>query len=276
MLYIVATPIGNLGEMTYRGVETLKNADAVLCEDTRRTAVLFAAYGIGTKLESYQKFSEREKASRIADRLERGENIALVSDAGMPLVSDPGGVLVSELVARGLSYTVVSGPCALVNAVVLSGLDASAFCMCGFLPERNSDRREYIARFSSLEATLVFYAPPHDVREYLDFLYGALGDRRAAVVREMTKVHEEVVRGRLGSFPEFTEKGEMVIVVEGAPPKQNELTGLPVVEHVDAYIAEGLTKKDAMKRAAADRGVSKSEIYASYEREKNNRTESEK
>ena len=265
MLYIVATPIGNLGEITYRAVEVLKSADAVLCEDTRRTGVLLDKYAIKKPLISYQKFSEREKAGYIADRLEKGETLALVSDAGMPLVSDPGKILLDEVIARGLEYTVVSGPCALINAAVLSGLDISAFCMCGFLPEKKSDRKKYIERFSRLEATLLFYSPPHNVRDDIEFLFSELGDRRAAAVREISKLHEEVVRGTLGNFPPFTEKGEFVLAVEGAPHVESELNSLSVAEHVNSYIDGGMTKMDAVKKTASDRKTPKSAVYAEYE-----------
>lgn len=266
MLYIVATPIGNLGEITFRAVETLKEADAVLCEDTRRTAVLLNKYGISKPLVSYQKFSEKEKAGYIVQRLEKGENLALVSDAGMPLISDPGKVLVDELIARGLEYTVISGPCALINAAVLSGMDVSSFCMCGFLPEKNSERKKFIEKFAALTSTLIFYSPPHNVRKDLEFLFHALGARRAAVVREISKIHEEVVRGTLGDFPEFTEKGEFVIVTEGAPEKESELNSLPIAAHVENYVNEGLSKMDAVKKAAADRKMPKSAVYAEYEK----------
>ena len=269
MLYIVATPIGNLGEITYRAVETLNSVDAILCEDTRRTAVLLERYGIKKPLVSYQKFSEKEKSGYIADRLEKGENLALVSDAGMPMVSDPGKILVDELIKRGLEYTVISGPCAAINALVLSGLDTSAFCMCGFLPEKKSDRKKFIERFTDLTATLIFYSPPHNVTADLDFLKSALGYREAAVVREISKLHEEVVRGNLADFPEFTVKGEFVIVVEGAKEKENALNALPIRSHVEKYIADGLSKMDAVKRVAADRNRPKSEIYAEYEKSRN-------
>ena len=268
MLYIVATPIGNLGEITYRAVQVLSEVDAVLCEDTRRTAVLLNHYGINKPLVSYQKFNEREKASLIVKRLEEGQNLALVSDAGMPVISDPGSVLLSEVIAKGLDYTVVSGPCALINAVVLSGLDASSFCMVGFLPERKSDRERHIAKFRDLQSTLIFYSPPHNILQDLKFLYSALGDRKFSAVREISKMYEEVVRGTLGCVPEFTVKGEFVIVVEGAQEKENELNNLTVVEHVDEYIGQGFSKKDAMKRVATDRKVSKSEIYSEYEKNK--------
>ncbi len=267
MLYIVATPIGNLGEITFRAVETLKSVDAVLCEDTRRTGILLNKYGIKKPLISYQKFNEREKAVYVAERLRGGENLALVSDAGMPIISDPGKILIEELIKEDLEYTVISGPCALVNAVVLSGLDASAFCMVGFLPDKQGERKKQIERFKELDCTLIFYVPPHDARQTLDFLYGELGNRKATLVREISKLHEEVVRGELGNFPEFIEKGEFVLVVEGAK-KFNELNDLPVVEHVDAYIEKGLNKKDAIKKVASDRGVPKSEIYNEYESKK--------
>ncbi len=266
MLYIIATPIGNLGEITYRAVETLKSVDAVLCEDTRRTGVLMAHLNISKPLVSYQKFTEREKAGYIADRLQNGENLALVSDAGMPLISDPGAVLLGEVIARGLEYTVISGPCALINAAVLSGLDTTSFCMCGFLPEKNVDRKKFIDRFKDLTATLIFYSPPHNVVDDLDFLYKHLGARKYACVREISKLHEEVIRGTLGEECNFTVKGEFVIVVEGATQKENALNGLSVAEHVDHYIACGLKKMDAIKKAAADRDQPKSVIYAEYEK----------
>lgn len=268
MLYIVATPIGNLGEITYRAVEVLQQVDAVLCEDTRHTRVLLDRYGIKKPLVSYQKFNEREKADYIVGRLKNGENLALVSDAGMPVISDPGKVLLDEVIKEGLDYTVISGPCALVNAVILSGMDASAFCMTGFLPEKTADKKRHIARFRDLTATLIMYVPPHDARQTLDFLYGELGARKVALVREISKMHEEVVRGTLGDFPPFTEKGEFVLVIEGAKEKENELNELSVREHVDSYIMSGLDKKEAMKKTALDRKTSKSEIYSAYEREK--------
>ncbi len=266
MLYIIATPIGNLGEITYRAVQTLGEVDAILCEDTRRTAILLNHYGISKPLVSYQKFNEREKSAYIVERLKNGENLALVSDAGMPLVSDPGSVLLSSVIENGLDYTVVSGPCALVNAVVLSGLSVSSFCMAGFLPEKKSEREKYVKKFEDLQSTLIFYSPPHNVLSDLQFLFSALGNRKFSAVREISKLHEEVIRGTLGEIPEFTQKGEFVIVVEGAKEKENELNSLTIVEHIDAYIAQGLTKKDAMKKVASDRNISKSEVYSQYEK----------
>lgn len=262
MLYIVATPIGNLGEITYRAVETLKSVDFVAAEDTRRTSELLNKYGIKKPLISYHKFSEKASSAAILDRLAKGQNGALVSDAGMPLISDPGGTLVDALVENGLEYTVISGPCACINALVLSGLDCSSFMMCGFLPDKTGERIKLMEKIADVESTLVFYCPPHDVLENLDFLYRHLGGRKASAVREISKLHEQVIRGRLGSFPEFTVKGEMVVVVEKAKSRADKLSAMSVTEHVRHYMSLGYDKKEAIKKTASDRKVAKSEIYA--------------
>lgn len=262
MLYIVATPIGNMSEITYRAVEVLRNVDYIAAEDTRHTAELLNRYEIKKPMLSYHKFSERGQTTAIIALLEEGKNVALVSDAGMPLISDPGGVLVTELIEKGIEYTVISGPCAMVNALVLSGLDTTEFMMLGFLPEKLSVRTKLISRIRDVEATLIFYTPPHDVLSDLDFLYKNLGKRRCSVVREISKIHEQTIRFRLGEVPNFTVKGEMVIVVEGAPSKAERLSALPCVEHVKHYMSIGYTKNEAIKQTAADRKVAKSEVYA--------------
>lgn len=266
MLYIVATPIGNLGEITYRAVETLRSVSAILCEDTRRTAVLLRRYEIEKPLISYQRFNERARCESVIERLKAGEDLALVSDAGMPVISDPGSVLITELVREGLEYTVVSGACALINAVVLSGMDAVTFCMAGFLPEKRVDRTRRVESLEDFPGTLIFYSAPHDVKKDLEFLHSILGDRKVALVREISKVHEEVVRGRLGSELEFTERGEFVICVEGATERTSEFSALPLHEHVEKLIAEGLSKKEAIKRAAEERKMPKSACYNEYEK----------
>ena len=265
MLYIVATPIGNLGEMSRRALDVLNAVDFVAAEDTRRTGLLLNAFGIKKPLIGYRKHNERAVAEQIADWLAGGEDGALVSDAGMPLISDPGSVLVETLIGRGLPYTVVSGPCAVINALVLSGLSAERFLMIGFLPEKAVDRRRLMEKYADVEATLVVYSPPHNVLDDLAFLAEALGPRRYAVVREMTKVHEEVIRGVLGEPADFTVKGEMVIVIEGARDRAARLTDeLSVEEHIRRYLDAGLDEKEAIKRTAADRHVAKSVVYAAY------------
>lgn len=262
MLYIVATPIGNLKEITYRAVEVLQSVELILAEDTRHSAILLQQYGIKAPLLSYQKFNERARCGEIVQRLGAGAEIALISDAGMPLVSDPGSILLRAVIDAGLPYTVVSGPCAAVNAAVLSGLDISSFCMVGFLPEKNIDRSKLLKKFQTLECTLLFYISPHSVMRDLTTLFEALGARQAVLIREISKLHEEEIRFTLGSVPEFTCKGEFVLAVEGAPAPEEALCSLSVAEHVAKYMEEGLTKREAIKCAAADRGVAKSEIYA--------------
>jgi len=260
MLYFIATPIGNLKEITYRAVETLKSVDCIYAENPRHSLVLLNEYGIQKPVFEYQKFSEREKTAEIIDKLKSGREIAVISDAGTPLISDPGSVLVAELVKNGLPYTLASGPCAAVSAVVLSGLDASAFCMAGFLPGRKSEREKFIARFKKLEATLVFYSAVHDVNKDIMFLHERLGARRAAVVREISKKFESVIRFTLGEPPEFPHKGEMVLVVEGFKPDERAQT-LSVAERLSELIAAGADKKEAVKLAAKEYGLPKSEVY---------------
>ena len=262
MLYIVATPIGNINEITYRAVEVLKSVDAILCEDTRHSSVLLRTYGIEKPLISYQKFNERSRVSEVLQMLKDGKEIALISDAGMPMISDPGHVLLDEVIASDLPYTVVSGPCAMVNALVLSGLSTQNFVFVGFLPEKTVDKDRMIAKFCDIPSTLVFYLPLSDVDKILDYLHEKLGERRYSLVREISKKFEEVIRGRLGEKTDFVHKGEYVLVVEGAPESDQELNSLPVEEHVAFYTDGGMDKKQAIKMVAKDRGVPKSEIYA--------------
>ncbi len=260
MLYLVATPIGNLKEITYRAVEVLGAVDCVYAENPRHSLILLNEYGIQKPVFAYEKFSEREKTGEIVAKLKSGLDIALISDAGTPLVSDPGSVLVAELIKEHLPYTAVSGPCAAVNAAVLSGLDTGAFLTAGFLPPKKGDREHYIGRFKSLEATLVFYSAVHDITEDLAFLYRHLGARRAAVVREISKRFEEVVRFSLGAVPELVKKGEFVIVIEGASSAAAAVRP-SVREKLAELIAAGADKKEAVKIVAAEYGVPKSEVY---------------
>jgi 16S rRNA (cytidine1402-2'-O)-methyltransferase len=268
MLYVVATPIGNLSEFTFRAVEALKESDVVLCEDTRHSRPLLARYGIEKPLVSYQKFNEKERVEQVLGYLEDGKTISLISDAGMPLISDPGSTLIKALAQKGEKYTVISGACACIDALVLSAKDTSKFCFLGFLPDKKSDKAKTIAKFSDVEATLVFYSPPHDVDDDLNALFEGLGRREISIVREISKVHEEVIFARLGEIPEFTHKGEFVLVVEGAKEKESELNLLSVEDHIRTYLASGMSKKEAVKAVAKDRKTAKSEIYAVAEKMK--------
>ncbi len=260
MLYIVATPIGNLEEITLRALDILKSVDIIAAEDTRHTAVLLAKYGISTKTVAYHKFNERKSVDGLIEMLKGGKNIAVVSDAGMPTVSDPGHVLIDEAIANGIEFTVVSGACAAIDALVLSGLDTRRFATLGFLPEKAIDRRKFVAPFVALPSTLIFYSSVHDIHKDLQFLFETFGARKCAVCREMTKMFETVTRFTLGENVELTEKGEFVIVIAGAS-ELSELNDLSPEEHIKHYLDAGDDMRTAVKKVAADRHVQKNEIY---------------
>ncbi len=260
MLYLVCTPIGNLQDVTLRALEVLKSVSLILAEDTRHSAILCAQYGITAPMASYQKFNEKSKCNEIAERLRAGEDIALITDAGTPCISDPGGVLVQRLIDEGLPYTLVGSACAFVSAAVLSGFSLGALAFGGFLPEKNAAREKHLAQFASFGGCLTFYVSPHAWERDLACFAAAFGGRRAVLVREISKKFEECVRFRLGETPDFTQKGEYVLVIEGQAP-ENKRNALSVREHVQSYLDEGVPKKEAVKRTAADRGVAKSDIY---------------
>lgn len=218
-LYVVATPIGNLGDMTSRAVEVLRSVDAIASEDTRRTRKLLSHFEIPTPLVSYHEHNEERVARSVVERLERGESIALVSDAGTPLVSDPGYRLVALAVARDVPVSAVPGPCAAVAALAISGLPVQPFHFLGFLPRKPGPRKRKLEEVERLDGTLVFYESPHRVQSTLADMSDILGDRRAVLVRELTKVHEEVRRGTLEELREDAAerppRGEIVVLVAG-------------------------------------------------------------
>lgn len=259
MLYIVATPIGNLEEITLRALEVLKSVDIIAAEDTRHTAVLLNKYGISTRTVAYHKFNEKSSVGSLIDMLKNGKSVAVVSDAGMPTVSDPGHVIIDEAINNGLDYTVVSGACAGINALVLSGLDTRTFTVLGFLPEKNADRQRFIEPYKAVPGTLVFYSAVHDINKDLKFLFEALGARRVAVCREMTKMFETVTRGVLGEQLDITEKGEFAIVVEGN--NKSEFENLSVEEHLKLCVKSGIELRDAVKQVAIERHMPKTEVY---------------
>lgn len=260
MLYFVATPIGNLKDISLRALEVLKEADEIACEDTRHSLGLLNYYGIKKPLFSYHKFNETKTAEKIIEKLKNGKTIAVISDAGSPCISDPGGVLADLLNREGLEYTVIPGACALINALILSGFDASKFTFLGFLPEKNSDRKNLLERYKSVDSTLIFYSAPHDVKKDVETLYGVLGDRKACAVKEITKIHESVEYFRLKDGLKNEPKGEYVILVEKCE-ESNPLLALSEREHIKYYIDGGMDKKDALKTVAKERGVSKSSLY---------------
>jgi len=258
-LYLVGTPIGNLGDVTFRALETLKNADVIACEDTRRTLPFLAGFEIKKPLISYYKHKEKEGTERIKELLNEGKNVALVTDAGMPCISDPGSVLVKELFVEGYAFEVVPGPTAVASAAALLGCE-NGFAFFGFLPEKKKEKKEVASEIKPLRRTALLYAAPHDVNDVLDFLYEELGDRDVALVKEITKIHENVKKGRLADLREENPRGEYVVAIE--PAEKDQTTSEEEIKNrLEALISEGVDKKTAVKRVAEETGASKNVVY---------------
>lgn len=260
MLYIVATPIGNLKDITYRAIEVLSSVDEIACEDTRHTLKLLNAYDIKKPLIAYHKFNEKSESAKICEKLKSGLNIALVTDAGMPLISDPGNILVKELIAQNLEYTVIPGATAFVCALVMSGLLDYRFNFIGFLPEKKSECKQLLNDYKNCDCPSVFYCAPHDVEKTVKAIYETFGERTACAVREITKTFESRTEFKLSEGYAGETRGEFVIIVEGAQKCEKQFE-ISINEHIDQYIAKGMNKKDAIKAVAKERGVPKNEIY---------------
>lgn len=258
-LFIVGTPIGNLKDITERARETLEKVDLVACEDTRRTLVLLNALGVKKPLVSYYKQKEKEGAERLVALLKEGKDVALVSDAGMPVISDPGAVLVRRAREEGIPVETVPGPTAVTTAAALAGLDGG-FVFLGFLPEKAADKKRRLAPFASSPLPLVFYAGPHDVKDVLAFLHSVLGDRKAYLAKELTKLHETLLETTLAAGCPDEPRGEYVVIVEGREAT-NPLLDLSPADHLAHYLDAGMDKKAAVKAVASERGVPKDEIY---------------
>ncbi len=261
MVSFVATPIGNLKDITLRALETMKEADVIFCEDTRHTVKLLNAYEIKKPLYACHKFNETEAAQKILEASRAGQKVVVVSDAGTPVVSDPGNTVCKILRENGEPYTLIPGACAFVAALVLSALPAGRFAFIGFLPEKSGEKRALLERYKDSDLTLAFHSAPQDVDKDIAAMYEVFGDRPACAVREITKIHEEATPFRLQEGLEGQKRGEYVLVVGGAEEKESPLNALSEKEHIQHYMAAGLDKKEALKRAAKDRGVSKSELY---------------
>ncbi len=259
MLYFVATPIGNLKDISYRAIEILNSVDEIGCEDTRHSLTLLSHYSIKKPLFSYHKFNEKQALEVIIEKLKQGKNIAIISDAGMPVISDPGNLLTKALKEEGLEFTIVPGANAGLSAIILSGLDASRFCFIGFLPQKKSDRVELLEKFKLTPATLIFYSAPHDIKKDVESIYEVLGRRKAVAVKEITKIHESTLEFNLEDGINFQPKGEYVLVVDGYEEKI-DLSVSPE-ELIEKYIGEGMDKKSAIKRVAKERDIPKSELY---------------
>lgn len=263
-LYIVGTPIGNLKDITLRALETLKAVDLIACEDTRHTLGLLTHYEIKKPLVSYYKPKEREGAERILAALSEGKDVALVTDAGMPCISDPGSILVKEARERGFQVVSVPGPTAVTTAVALSGIIEPVFVFIGFLPPRKKERKELLSRYSKVGASLVFYCSPHDLKDDLKEFYEAFGARKVSVTRELTKMYESVEEGVLGDYGVEDPRGEYVVIVHAPEVVEEEKPTGSIEDQVNALIAEGLTKKDAIKQVARQNGLPKDEVYKKF------------
>lgn len=269
-LYLVGTPIGNLADITERAKKVLSEVDFIAAEDTRASGKLLAYYGIKKPLISYFEHNKRERGEVIVSRIiETGEACALITDAGMPAISDPGEDIVRLCAERGVRVSVVPGPCAAVSALAMSGLFTGKFVFEGFLPTGKGERREALATLKDEKRTVIFYEAPHKLKRTLADLFEAFGERKISLCRELTKINEEVIRTTLESaiayYEEREPRGEYVLIMEGA--SKEELLSrafwadMSIEEHVEHYLAEDMSKNDAIKAVARDRGVAKSEIY---------------
>lgn len=277
VLYLVATPIGNLDDMTVRCLETLRMVDVIACEDTRQTRKLLNHFQIEKRTVSYHEHNKEASGQGLLQWLEEGKRIALVSDAGLPAISDPGAELVRDATAAGFPVIPVPGANAGLTALIASGLPTDRFVFCGFLGRENKERREELERLKHYPETLIFYEAPHRIGKTLTAIREAWGNRRAVLARELTKRYEEFVRGTLDELIEWLEagevRGEFCLIVEGFTGTAEAAAELAwwqdrsLVEHVDQYVEQGLNKKEAIKKAAEDRGVSKRDVYNEYHRE---------
>lgn len=266
-LYLVATPIGNLQEMTPRAIEILNTVDVIAAEDTRNTLKLLHHFQIKTKLVAHHMHNERESAKGLILLLEQGKSIAIVSDAGYPLISDPGLPLTQLVIEAGYPVVPISGSNAMLNALVASGLSTQHFLFYGFLKSNEKDRIKELFDLRYYPQTLVFYEAPHRLMKTLNNMLEILGNRYICVARELTKKHEEFLRGTISEFLQIDDdiKGEMVIIVEGSTEKPEEACDLPLINDlIHRYIKEGCTTNEAIKRVAKERGLSKNDIYREF------------
>ncbi|MCR5603254.1 MAG: 16S rRNA (cytidine(1402)-2'-O)-methyltransferase [Lachnospiraceae bacterium] len=271
ILYLCATPIGNLNDISQRVLETLNEVDIIAAEDTRNSIKLLNRFGIKTPMTSYHEYNRYDKAADLIDKLREGKDIALITDAGTPGISDPGEVLVRMCYDVGIRVTSLPGACALITALTMSGLKTRRFCFEAFLPADKKERREILSELQNDTRTIIIYEAPHHLKKTLKELREALGNRNIALCRELTKQFEEVRRMRLDEAVAFYEenepRGEYVLVIEGRnrqdirEEEKREWLDMPIEEHMKVYEDEGLDRKECMKRVAKDRGMSKREVY---------------
>ena len=266
-LYLVATPIGNLADITHRALHILKDVDLIACEDTRHTHKLLQHYGITTKTVSYHEHNEQQRTAQLVDQLKQGSDIAVVSDAGTPSISDPGFRLVRAAIENDLTVVPVPGPSAVISALIAAGLPTDEFFFAGFLPSRSNARRTRLSELRAVPGTLIFYEAPHRLATTLKDAYEILGEREAAVARELTKLHEEIKRGRLSELASYFEddnkaRGEIVVLIDrnviAEPAAKTESS---IAALVDRFEQDGMDHRAALKKAARELGLSRAEAY---------------
>lgn len=268
MLYIVATPIGNLEDITLRAIRILKEVDIIAAEDTRQTLKLLNHLEITKPLISYHRHNEEIKVDGLINKLIEGKNIALVSDAGTPVISDPGEVIIKEALKNDIKIIPIPGACALINGLIVSGLNAKEFCFYGFLSLNKKIRKEKLQEIKNENRTIILYEAPHKILNTLKDLSYILENRKVVIARELTKIHEEFIRGTISEILEkYKEpKGEHIIIIEGNDIKNEEiqnnlLNSMTIEQHYNYYERQGLSKNEIIKKIAKDRNVNKNEIY---------------
>jgi len=270
-LYLCATPIGNLGDITARVLETLQSVDLIAAEDTRNSIHLLTHFGIKTPMTSYHEYNKVDKAITLIAKMREGQNIALISDAGTPAISDPGEVLVKMCHEEGITVTSLPGPAACITALTMSGLSTRRFCFEGFLPPDKKERRDILGELANETRTIIIYEAPHHLVKTLGELIDALGDRKISICRELTKKFETILPTTLSDAIAMYEteepRGEYVLVVEGRAledikkEKQQSFENMSMEEHMALYEEQGIPRKEAMKMVAKDRGISKRDVY---------------
>ena len=268
-LYLVATPIGNLEDITYRAVRILNEVDVIAAEDTRHSLKLLNHLGISKPLISYHRHNEENKKELIINKINNGENIALITDAGTPAISDPGEEVVKDAIENNIEIVPIPGACALINALIASGMDTREFSFYGFLPINKKLRKNKFDELKKETKTIILYEAPHKIKQTLSDILSELGNVKIVLARELTKIHEEFIRGNVSDIiDKYTElKGEIIILIEGNKKTKSDedikniLNNLSLEEHYDFYKKENLEKKDIIKKIAKDRGTNKNEIY---------------
>lgn len=263
-LYLVATPIGNLNELSPRAIAILNNSDLIACEDTRNTIKLLSHFDIHTKMVAYHNFNEKEETNKLIKELKEGKNISLVSDAGYPLVSDPGYILVNEVIKEGINIVTISGPSAGINALVASGLETNHYMFYGFLNSKKTQAKKELESLKTFPYTLIFYEAPHRINNTINLIYEVFGNRKACIARELTKIHEEYIRDELKNLLDVELKGEIVVLVEGYKEEQIEVKEDVLFNKISKLIKSGIKTKEAVKTVSNKYNVSKNDLYNSY------------